>query len=87
MLFASKSSRVTAFGQQYVDEPDRSALIEPAAPGGWNSNGLTYVLGQPHLTDRADELVLYFWGLNQNHNGVTDSNETVILLTPPPHHY
>jgi hypothetical protein len=51
---------------------DRGALVEPAASGGWNSNGLTYVLGTPHLTQRGDEVVLYFWGCNANHNGVLD---------------
>lgn len=51
---------------------DRGSLVEPAAAGGWNSNGLTYVLGTPHLTERGDEIVLYFWGTNANHNGVLD---------------
>ena len=51
---------------------DRGALVEPATPGQWNSNGLTYVLGTPHLTESGDELVLYFWGINSNHNGVLD---------------
>ena len=51
---------------------DRGALVEPATSGGWNANGLTYVLGTPHLTDSGDELVLYFWGTNSNHNGVLD---------------
>ena len=30
------------------------------------------MLGQPHLTDQGDEVVLYFWGINTNHNGVLD---------------
>ena len=50
----------------------RGALVEPAAPGQWNSNGLTYVLGTPHLGDGGREVVLYFWGTNSNHNGVRD---------------
>ena len=57
---------------------DRGALVEPAPSGGWNANGLTYVLGTPHLTDAGDEVVLYFWGINSNHNSVLDpgANET-----------
>ena len=30
------------------------------------------MLGQPHLTEQGDETVLYFWGINTNHNGVLD---------------
>jgi hypothetical protein len=52
--------------------PQLKALVEPAPAGQWNSNGLTYPLGTPHLTDAGDEIVLYFWGINTNHNGVID---------------
>ena len=62
----------------------RGALVEPAAPGQWNSNGLTYVLGTPHLSDGGREVVLYFWGTNSNHNGVRDpaapGNRTVTSI-------
>eukprot|EP01047_Picozoa_sp_COSAG01_P058919 COSAG01_NODE_7006_length_3395_cov_4.820388_1_plen_643_part_00 len=62
----------------------RTPLVEPAASGGWNSNGLTYVLGEPHLTERGDELVIYLWGTNANHNGVRDACTCTYTCTQRP---
>jgi hypothetical protein len=49
-----------------------------------SSNGLTYVLGELHLTEQGDELVIYLWGTNANHNGVRDACTCTYTCTQRP---